>query len=59
MLIVTHEMNFARDVASRIVFMDEGQVVEEGKPDEIFRYAKEQRTKRFLQRFIVSDDYTI
>jgi L-cystine transport system ATP-binding protein len=59
MLIVTHEMNFARDVASKVVFMDEGQVIEEGRPDEIFRQAKEQRTKRFLQRFVVSDDYNI
>ncbi|MDR2071935.1 MAG: amino acid ABC transporter ATP-binding protein [Spirochaetaceae bacterium] len=59
MLIVTHEMNFAREVANKVVFMDQGQVVEEGRPDEIFRQAKEQRTRRFLQRFIVSDDYTI
>ncbi|MDR2159476.1 MAG: amino acid ABC transporter ATP-binding protein [Treponema sp.] len=59
MLVVTHEMNFARDVATRVVFMDGGQVIEEGRPDEIFRQAKEQRTKRFLQRFIVSDDYSI
>ncbi|MDR2211297.1 MAG: amino acid ABC transporter ATP-binding protein [Spirochaetaceae bacterium] len=59
MLIVTHEMNFARDVANKVVFMDQGQVVEEGPPEEIFRQAKEQRTRRFLQRFIVSDDYSI
>ncbi|MDR1505553.1 MAG: amino acid ABC transporter ATP-binding protein [Treponema sp.] len=59
MLIVTHEMNFARDVASKVVFMDGGQVIEEGRPGEIFRQAKEQRTKRFLQRFVVSDDYNI
>jgi L-cystine transport system ATP-binding protein len=59
MLIVTHEMNFARDVANRVVFMDGGQVIEEGSPDEIFRAAREQRTRRFLQRFVISDDYTI
>jgi putative amino-acid transport system ATP-binding protein len=59
MLIVTHEMNFARDVASRVVFMDGGQVIEEGPPEELFRQAREQRTKRFLQRFIISDDYSI
>jgi len=49
MLIVTHEMNFARDAATRIVFMDEGRIVEEGSPQDIFSNPKHQRTKEFLK----------
>lgn len=48
MIVVTHEMGFARDVADRVVFMADGYVVEEGKPEEIFKNPKEQRTKEFL-----------
>ncbi len=55
MLIVTHEMQFARNVASHVVFMDEGLIVEEGRPEEIFERPKEERTKRFLQ-FIMTKD---
>lgn len=51
MVIVTHEMAFARDVADRIIFMDEGAIVEEGTPEEIFGNCANQRTKDFLQRF--------
>ncbi|HHU71222.1 MAG TPA: amino acid ABC transporter ATP-binding protein [Clostridiales bacterium] len=51
MVIVTHEMAFARDVADRVIFMDEGVVVEEGTPDEVFGNAENQRTKEFLQRY--------
>lgn len=51
MVIVTHEMAFARDVADRIIFMDEGVIVEEGKPEEVFGNTVNQRTKDFLQRF--------
>ena len=47
MIIVTHEMNFARDVADRIIFMDEGVIVEQGKPQEVFDNPKEERTKQF------------
>ena len=48
MIVVTHEMGFARDVASRVVFMDEGLVVEAGPPAEVLGNPKEERTKRFL-----------
>jgi polar amino acid transport system ATP-binding protein len=48
MIIVTHEMGFARDVASRVVFMDGGVVVEEGTPEEVFDNPQHQRTKNFL-----------
>lgn len=51
MVIVTHEMAFARDVADRVVFMDEGIIVEEGTPEEVFGKTVNQRTKDFLQRF--------
>lgn len=51
MVIVTHEMAFARDVADRVIFMDEGVVVEEGPPEEVFGNTLNQRTKDFLQRF--------
>lgn len=49
-VIVTHEMNFARDVATRVMFIDEGVVVEEGTPDEIFNHPKHDRTKLFLNK---------
>ncbi len=52
MFIVTHEMSFARDVSDRIIFMDDGRILEEGSPDEIFVNPKEERTKAFLNRFI-------
>ncbi|MEG2291150.1 MAG: amino acid ABC transporter ATP-binding protein [Clostridium sp.] len=52
MIIVTHEMKFARDVADKVVFMEGGLVVEAGKPNEIFVNPKEKRTKEFLSSFI-------
>jgi polar amino acid transport system ATP-binding protein len=52
MVIATHEMGFARDVAHRIVFIDEGRIVEEGPPEQIFREPREPRTREFLQRII-------
>ncbi len=52
MLVVTHEMSFAREVANKVVFMDEGVIVEEGTPEEIFQNPKEQRTQEFLARTI-------
>ena len=52
MLVVTHEMGFARDVADRVIFMDEGYIVEEGTPDEIFTNPKNERTKAFLSRVL-------
>lgn len=59
MVVVTHEMAFAQDVATRVVFMDEGEVVEEGSPRDIFSRPKEERTKQFLSRFISEYDYVI
>ncbi|MCZ2258326.1 amino acid ABC transporter ATP-binding protein [Sporosarcina sp. G11-34] len=50
MIIVTHEMNFAKDVADRVVFMDEGFIVETGTSEEIFHSPKEERTRRFLSQ---------
>jgi len=50
MVIVTHEMSFARDVADRIAFIDEGKIVELGTPKEIFEAPKEERTKQFLSK---------
>lgn len=52
MLVVTHEMEFAREVADRVVFMDEGVIVEDGKSEDIFNNPKEDRTKRFLNRIL-------
>lgn len=51
MLIVTHEMAFARDVANHVIFMDGGYIVEEGSPEELFGNTRNERTKQFLQRF--------
>ncbi|GAB6168444.1 amino acid ABC transporter ATP-binding protein [Clostridium carnis] len=50
MLVVTHEMGFAKEVSNRIVFMDKGVIEEEGTPEEIFNNPKKQRTKEFLKR---------
>ena len=50
MIIVTHEMTFARDTANHVIFMDKGVIVEEGAPSEIFSSPKEARTRQFLQR---------
>ncbi len=52
MIIVTHEMAFARDVSDKVIFMDDGYVLEYGTPDEVFNNPKEDRTKQFLGRFI-------
>ncbi len=51
MVIVTHEMAFARDVASRVIFIDQGVIAEDGTPQQIFGQPKNQRTKDFLARF--------
>jgi polar amino acid transport system ATP-binding protein len=50
MIVVTHEMQFAREVGDRLIFMDEGKIVEEGVPAEVLDGPKEERTKRFLRR---------
>lgn len=52
MLIVTHEMDFARDVSDHVIFMDQGVIAESGKPKQIFENPQEERTKVFLQRFL-------
>ena len=52
MVCVTHEMGFAREVADRVLFMDEGKILEEGTPTEIFTNPKEQRTKDFLNKVL-------
>jgi polar amino acid transport system ATP-binding protein len=52
MLIATHEMGFARDIANRVCFLDDGVVLEEGPPDVIFRAPREPRTRQFLDRII-------
>jgi polar amino acid transport system ATP-binding protein len=51
MVIVTHEMGFARDVADRVIFMDGGYIVEEGHPSDVISNPSEERTKQFLARF--------
>ena len=52
MVVVTHEMKFAREAATRVVFMDGGVIVEEGSPEEIFTRPKEARTRQFLRRIL-------
>ena len=51
-VIVTHEMGFAREVSDRVLFMDEGQIVEQGKPEDIFGHPQEKRTKDFLSKVL-------
>jgi polar amino acid transport system ATP-binding protein len=52
MLIATHEMGFAREIANRVCFLDEGVILEEGPPELIFSNPQQQRTQRFLQRIV-------
>jgi polar amino acid transport system ATP-binding protein len=52
MVVVTHEMGFAREVADKVIFMDEGQLIEEGTPEEIFDHPKSERLQSFLQKVI-------
>jgi len=53
MAVVTHEMGFAKEVATRVLFMDEGTILEEGTPDQVFSNPKEARTKEFLSKVLV------
>jgi len=55
MLVVTHEMSFAREVADEIVFLDDGRVVERGPPEQLFDHPEEERTGRFLERIASHD----
>jgi polar amino acid transport system ATP-binding protein len=52
MVLATHEMSFARDIANRVCFLDEGRILEQGAPEQIFTAPQEERTQRFLQRII-------
>jgi putative lysine transport system ATP-binding protein len=52
MLVVTHEMAFARDVSNHVVYMADGVICEEGEPAELFQHPKQARTKEFLSRFM-------
>ena len=52
MVIVTHELNFAKEVADRIIFMDEGVVVEVGTPEAVLNHPQETRTKQFLDQIL-------
>jgi len=54
MVLATHEMGFARDVANRVCFLDGGVILEQGPPEQIFSEPKEERTKRFLQRIVAA-----
>lgn len=59
MIIVTHEIRFAQNVSGRVVFMDDGRIIEQGKPNEIFLHPKEERTQRFLSRINLDFSYDI
>lgn len=52
LVIVTHEMGFAREVADRVLFMDDGRIIEQGTPDQIFNHPQEERTKNFLSKVL-------
>lgn len=52
MMVVTHEMGFAREVADRVLFVDGGVILEEGPPGELFAYPKQERTKAFLSKIL-------
>ena len=52
MVVVTHEMGFAREVGDRVLFIDGGVIVEQGPPDEVFNHTKEDRTKLFLSQVL-------
>jgi polar amino acid transport system ATP-binding protein len=52
MVIATHEMGFARDIAHRVCFLEEGRIVEDGPPAELFTNPKDERTRRFLRRIV-------
>jgi polar amino acid transport system ATP-binding protein len=56
MMVVTHEMSFARDVADRVIFMDGGVIVEQGKPADIFSNPREERTRSFLRKILETEE---
>jgi ABC-type polar amino acid transport system ATPase subunit len=51
-VVVTHEMGFARQVANRVLFIDEGQIIEDGSPAEVLEQPREERTRRFLSKVL-------
>lgn len=59
MVIVTHELEFARDVANRVIFMDDGKIVEQNEASEFFRNPKQERTKKFIEKFTQQNMYYI
>lgn len=59
MVVVTHEMNFASEVANHVIFMEGGHIVEEGPPQQIFRHPQKDRTRQFLRLISADFDYTI
>jgi len=59
MVVVTHEMGFAQELANRVIFMDKGEIVEEGPPEQVFRKAKQERTRQFLARVNPGPEYII
>ena len=59
MVVVTHEMSFARDVANHVIFMDGGHIIEENEPHEFFNSPKEERTKQFLSRILSDATYSV
>ena len=56
MIVVTHEMSFAADVASKVIFMEGGKIVEQGPPEQVLKNPTEESTKRFLRRILEHDD---
>lgn len=56
MIIVTHEMHFAREVSSKVVFMSDGLVIETGRPEDLFTHPKEEKTQQFLQRMLKREE---
>jgi polar amino acid transport system ATP-binding protein len=59
MIVVTHEMQFAREVGDRLIFMDEGRIVEQGQPADVLDRPKEERTKKFLWRTLKQLEHSL
>jgi L-cystine transport system ATP-binding protein len=59
MIVVTHEIDFALDIATKVVFMDGGLIVEQGMPDEVISHPKEERTRQFLRRLLPETSFSI
>jgi ABC-type polar amino acid transport system ATPase subunit len=56
MIVVTHEMNFAHEVADRVIYMDQGEIIEEGPPEQVFDHPQEESTRAFLSNFLNAQD---